>query len=102
MISCCADHFEKSAQGVLGSVIRNQSNRLLSWFREVEQADWTTPAQVLERYPNASIVGRDRVVFRIRHNDYRIVARIFYPGRMVYIRFVGTHSEYNRINAEEV
>ena len=75
---------------------------LLSWFREVEQADWSTPAQVLERYPNASIVGRDRVVFRIRHNDYRIVARIFYPGRMVYIRFVGTHSEYNHINAEEV
>ena len=75
---------------------------LLSWFREVEQADWSTPAQVLDRYPNASIVGRDRVVFRIRHNDYRIVARIFYPGRMVYIRFVGTHREYNRINAEEV
>ena len=56
----------------------------------------------MERYPNASIVGPDRVVFRIRHNDYRIVARIFYPGRMVYIRFVGTHREYDRINVEEV
>ena len=75
---------------------------LLAWYREVEQEDWPSPARVLERYPNASIVGRDRVVFRIRHNDYRIVARIFYPGRMIYIRFVGAHSEYNRINAEEV
>ena len=75
---------------------------LLSWYREVEQADWLTPAQVVERYPNASIVGPDRVVFRIRHNDYGIVARIFYPGRMVYIRFVGTHREYKRINVEEV
>ena len=75
---------------------------LLSWYREVEQADWPTPAHVMERYPNASIVGRDRVVFRVRHNDYRIVVRVFYPGRTVYIRFVGTHRDYNRINAEEV
>jgi mRNA interferase HigB len=75
---------------------------LLSWYREVEKADWTTPAHVMERYPNASIVGPDRVVFRIRNNEYRIVVRIFYPGRMLYIRFVGTHREYDRINAEEV
>ena len=75
---------------------------LLAWSREVEQADWSTPAHVLERYPNASIVGRDRVVFRVRRNDFRIVVRIFYPGREVYIRFVGTHRDYDRINAEEV
>ena len=41
-------------------------------------------------------------MFRIRHNDYRIVARFFYPGRIAYIRFVGTHREYDRINVEEV
>ncbi len=75
---------------------------LLAWFREVEQEDWLTPAQVLECYPNASIVGSDRLVFRIRRNDYRIVVRIFYPGREVYIRFVGTHQKYDRINAEGV
>ena len=75
---------------------------LLAWFREVEQEDWLTPAQVLERYPNTSIVGSDRAVFRIRRNGYRIVVRIFYPGREVCIRFVGTHQEYDRINAEEV
>ena len=75
---------------------------LLAWYREVVQADWPTPAHIVQRYPNASIVGPDRVVFRVRHNDYRIVARIFYPGRIVYIRFVGTHGEYNSINAEEV
>ena len=75
---------------------------ILSWYREVERADWPTPAQVMERYPNATIVGLDRVVFRIQRNDYRIVARIFYPGCMVYIRFVGTHKDYNHIKAEEV
>ena len=75
---------------------------LLAWFREVEQADWGIPAQVMERFPRASIVGRDRVVFRISGGSYRIVARVFYPGRLVYIRFVGTHDEYERIDVEEV
>ena len=75
---------------------------LLAWFGEVEQADWSTPAQVLERFPNASIVGADRAVFRIRYNEYRIVVRIFYPAKIVYVRFVGTHGEYDRINVEEV
>ena len=75
---------------------------LLAWFREVEKADWSTPAQVIDRYPNASIVGGDRVVFRVQHNEFRVVARLFYPGRTLYIRFVGTHAEYDRINAEEV
>ena len=75
---------------------------LKTWFQSVERADWSTPAHVIGDHPNASIVGRDRVVFRIRHNDYRIVVRIFYPGRIVYIRFVGTHKEYDRINADEV
>ena len=75
---------------------------LLAWHREVAQADWPTPADVVSRYPKASVVKNNRVVFRIQHNDYRIVARIFYPGRIVYIRFVGTHKQYDRINAEEV
>ena len=75
---------------------------LLAWFREVEQAEWGIPAQVMERFPRASIVGRDRVVFRINGGSYRIMARVFYPGRLVYIRFVGTHDEYERIDVEEV
>ena len=75
---------------------------LLAWFREVEKADWSTPAQVAERFPNASILGGDRIVFRVRHNDYRIVVKVFYPGRIVHVRFVETHGDYDRINAEEV
>lgn len=75
---------------------------LLAWFREVEKADWSTSAQVIERYPNASIVGADRVVFRLQHNGFRVIARLFYPGRTLYIRYVGTHSENDRIKAEEV
>ena len=75
---------------------------LLAWYREVEQADWAKPEDVLERFPKASIVGGDRVVFRISGGSYRIVVRMYFPARLVYIRFVGTHAEYERINVEEV
>ena len=73
-----------------------------AWHREVGQADWEAPAQVRDRFPSASIVGNSRVVFRIKGNAYRLVVEVFYPGRRVYIRFVGTHAEYDRIDAEEV
>ena len=69
---------------------------LLAWYREVEQEDWDTPAKVKEKYRSASIV----VVFNIKGNDYRLVVRINYPYRVVYIRFVGTHAEYDRIDPE--
>ena len=72
------------------------------WRQAVRQADWVTPAEVRERFPNASILRNNRVVFRIRGNNYRLVAVVFYAGREVYIRFIGTHAEYNRINANEV
>lgn len=75
---------------------------LLAWYREVEQEDWDTPAKVKEKYRSASIVGDNRVVFNIKGNHYRLVVRINYPYRVVYIRFVGTHAEYDRIDVEEV
>lgn len=75
---------------------------LLAWYREVEHADWATPAQLKERYRSASIVGDQRVVFNIKGNDYRLVVKINYPYRVVYVRFVGTHAEYDAVNVEEV
>jgi mRNA interferase HigB len=75
---------------------------LLAWFREVERADWETPAQLKEQYRNASLVGDSRIVFNIKGNEYRLVVRINYAHRIVYVRFVGTHAEYDGINATEV
>ena len=75
---------------------------LLAWFREVRRADWDMPAKVNARYPSASIVADNRVVFNIKGNDYRLVVKINYGYRTVYVRFVGTHAEYDRVNAEEV
>ena len=75
---------------------------LESWYNQVRRADWQSPAQVMLTWPRSSIIGNNRAVFRIKGNEYRLVAGIFYPGRKVYIRFIGTHAEYNRINAEEI
>ena len=75
---------------------------LLAWYREVEQEEWDTPAKVKEKYRNASIVGDNRVVFNIKGNHYRLVVMINYPAHIVYVRFIGTHAEYDAIDVVEV
>ncbi len=71
---------------------------LLAWYREVAREDWNTPAEVKQKYRSASIVGKGRVVFNIKGNRYRLVVRINYPARIVYVRFVGTHAEYDAVD----
>ncbi len=74
---------------------------LLAWFREVEKEDWNSPAKVKEKYRSASFVG-NRVVFNIKGNTYRLVVLINYSLRIVFIRFIGTHEEYDAVNVKEV
>lgn len=75
---------------------------LLAWYREVEKEDWATPPQVKEKYRHASILKGNRVVFNIKGNEFRLVVKINYPYRVVYVRFVGTHAEYDQIDVKEV
>ena len=75
---------------------------LQNWYQEVEEADWDTPAKLKERYPTASIIRGDLVVFNIKGNRYRLVARINFRRRLVFVKFFGTHKEYDRNNVEEV
>ncbi len=75
---------------------------LLAWYREVEREDWDTPAKVKTKYRSVSLIGTDRVVFNIKGNDYRLVVRIAYAYRIVYVRFVGTHADYDRVDVKEV
>ena len=75
---------------------------LLAWYREVEHENWDTPAKVKAKYGSASIIGTDRVVFNIKGNDYRLVVRVDYAYRIVYVRFVGTHADYDRVDVKEV
>jgi mRNA interferase HigB len=76
--------------------------QLDAWYHEARKAKWKTPAAIKDKYRSASILKNDRVVFNICGNKYRIIAKIsFVHGRML-IRFVGTHAEYDDVNAEEV
>lgn len=73
-----------------------------SWFHEVQRADWNSPADVVRAYRNASIVGPDRVVFNIKGNDYRLVVAIHYRLQIVFIKWIGTHAEYDKIDVRKV
>jgi mRNA interferase HigB len=75
---------------------------LLAWHDEAAVATWKSPADIKRHYPSASIIGDNRVVFNIKGNNYRLVTRINYPFGIVWIRFVGTHAVYDRINAEKI
>ena len=74
----------------------------LAWYRQVLRADWASPAEVKRDIGSASILKDGRVVFNIGGNKYRIVVWINYPYRIIYVRFIGTHSEYDRIDAQTV
>lgn len=75
---------------------------LRSWYADACHADWRTPADIKATHRNASFVGNNRVVFNIKGNDYRLVVAVHYNRGMLYIRFVGTHAEYDAINAGKV
>lgn len=75
---------------------------LESWFQEVREADWHNPADVVKAYANASIVGSDRVVFNIKGNDYRLVVAIHYRPQIVFIKWLGSHAEYDKIDVKTV
>lgn len=75
---------------------------LKSWYREVKQAQWSTANQLKQKYRSASILKNGRVVFNICGNKFRLVVGVNYSVKIVYIKWVGTHTEYDDIDAEEV
>jgi mRNA interferase HigB len=74
----------------------------MAWYRQARAANWATPADVKRDIRSASILKDGRVAFNIAGNKYRIVVWINYVHRVVYIRFIGTHRQYNAIDAQEV
>ena len=75
---------------------------LRAWYANAKNADWKTPSDVKTIYRNASFVENNRVIFNIKGNAYRLVAAIHYQHGIIYIRFVGTHQAYNKINAATI
>ena len=74
----------------------------LAWHRHALHADWSSPADVKQDFGNASILKDGRVVFNIAGNKYRLVVWINYAYRVVYIRFIGTHRQYDEIDVQTI
>ena len=72
---------------------------LKSWFSEAEKARWKTPTDIKRLYPSASFLADNRVVFNIKGNTYRLIVKINYDYGQVFVRFVGTHAQYDKIDA---
>jgi mRNA interferase HigB len=75
---------------------------LEAWFDEVRKAKWRSTADVKRLYATASVVTADRIVFNIKGNDYRLVTAVDFEKGIVWIKWIGTHEEYNRIDVKEV
>jgi len=75
---------------------------LKAWFSEATAGSWDSPQSIKDRYRHASFVGDNRVVFNIGGNKFRLITHVNYEFGIVYIKYVGTHADYNRVNPETI
>jgi mRNA interferase HigB len=81
---------------------RDAEHPLRAWYAEAMAANWKNPAELKAQFKNASILKGNRVVFNIKGNDYRLVTSIAFKYQVVYVKFIGTHVDYDKVNAETV
>jgi mRNA interferase HigB len=80
----------------------DSEQQLISWYRETEKAEWNSINALKAEYPNASILKDNRIVFNIKGNNYRLIVKFNFEFQICWIRFIGTHAEYDKINANEI
>lgn len=80
----------------------DSKQQLQSWFQETSNANWKNPVEIKKEYPSASFLADNRVVFNIKGNTYRLIIKINYDYHMIWIRFIGTHAEYDKIDASKI
>ncbi len=93
------------AKGTLRKYWNNHNDceeQLKSWYNEVVKSNWDTPNKLKKEYPSASILNENRIVFNIKGNKYRLIVKINYEYKIIWIRFIGTHAEYDKINANKI
>ena len=76
--------------------------QLKAWFQETSNCEWNNSNEIKSDYPSASILGDNRIVFNIKGNHYRLIIKINYDYQMIWIRFIGTHAEYDKIDATKI
>ena len=72
------------------------------WYAEAKAAKWASPQDIKKQYANASVIGNNRMVFNIKGNDYRLIVAIAYKMQFVYVKFIGTHADYDKVDADSV
>lgn len=75
---------------------------LQAWYQEAKSSDWGGPIDIKRAFPSADFLHDNRVVFNIKHNHYRLIVRVNYSSFTIFIRFVGTHAEYDKVDAETI
>jgi len=80
----------------------DSEEQLKSWFQEAEKGAWITPNFIKNEFPNSRLIPNNRVIFNIKGNHYRLVVRVNYKYQMVYVRFIGTHPEYDKIDPTKI
>jgi mRNA interferase HigB len=80
----------------------DSKQQLKSWFKETGDVYWRNPKDIKKEYPSASFLADNRVIFNIKGNKYRLIIKVNYDYNMVWIRFIGTHAEYDKIDASKI
>ena len=80
----------------------NCEQQLKAWYQEVSKAEWKDTKIIKKEYPTASFLVDNRIVFNIKGNYYRLIVKVNYDYQMVWIRFIGTHAEYDKIDATKI
>ncbi len=80
----------------------DSEQQLKSWFRETEKKAWKTLNDLKKDYPSASILKENRIVFNIKGNKYRLIVKFNFDYQICWIRFIGTHAEYDKVDANEI
>jgi len=75
---------------------------LRSWYALASRAQWKSPAEIKEAFRNASFTGNNRVIFNVKGNDHRLVVMVRYDKGLIFIRFIGTHIEYDKIDVVKI
>jgi len=81
---------------------KDSEQSLKAWLYEVKKEQWKSSSDVKKKYRNASILSSDRIIFNIKGNKYRLIVAVKYDFKIVFIRFIGTHKEYDKIDAKNI
>lgn len=81
---------------------KDTEQQLQFWHQEASSSNWKNPNEIKRDFPSASILSENRVVFNIRGNAYRLIVKINYRYQMIWIRFIGTHAQYDKVNALKI